>query len=1021
VLADGVEFVLALSRHGPGGSRSEGSMTNSEDSMTDESEESQGSASTDGKKDATLMPRLFQLADRRELPKELQEQAALLDEVQELKAILEREYALTFDVRTAHPKVSAREIAQPCSYDTIQAACSDVAKIARSGLCEVYDLKRARANHDSQDLKGAMLRCGLRKQRGMGLEWSDCLRLIVSWNHVGIFRQVLSRLKVSHQSTRVAMEVAFHNALCDDKVDLIRVLLSYSIGAAGYDVRQCAMPYPKLWASARLLFLRQKQDHEQLTKAGRAIGRWMNLFSQALTSPMLGFRSTSQSAFQRFDTLLKLAREEESANRLILRSGAAKRHQAPDEHTEKHGPDKKDSSIPRSNSANRLWSVLGVGSALEKISFNSVRAIGRKGGDSEGSMVHRTMSESLPSNSHASSARGDAGSGGRSGAVAESKHSFAVLESVYGLILGDQWHYRTGSIGPEMDLFLWVLLMRRQKMAKLIWGRLESPIRTALTAVVFYRNWAEYPEVKPHEAAQMLESAQEFEDMAMQVTKIMLRLNEEQALEALERPCKQWRGLTSIDVALMGNSKQFIKECCGAALDYRWSGDLEPYHQPIGLYPSVLLSVLSCGVLAPYLLEFRRPPRAELLRPPTQKMRIPVDAAAMLGARSEDDVNNYHARQHDRLFLQLQSVQGLGKVRRQDMHKKVRAESDGTSWQEKIGLFFLSPVTLFVIDALQQVVRIGLLLSLLFHRQHHDEFAQAAELDGEAASSADAHAAHAHAVHGEDAWQTWNERVVCLLMFSSTVTELAQVLVDGARQHFAVLWNWCELFVVIFFWLGFSSRAFSSSSSSSSSSASCAASDADGMQNLFYSLSLFFMWTSAYSILSIHEDLGPLVIVIRRMGTDMVKFAAVWLLLLLAFSCLLLGAELVVEKTAADPVPVDGGAEGKAHYMGAWASWWFWRTYYQAMGQPFFDEMPSLASNATTIVMWPIMNVMMVNLLVAIMSDTYAEVICVCMSVCLCVCVMMVNLLVAILSDTYAEVYVYVYIVCDCVCVCVCL
>jgi hypothetical protein len=140
-------------------------MTESEDSMTDESEESQGPASIDAKRDATLVPRLFQLADRKELPAELHEQAAHMTQVQELKTGLEREYALKFHVRAAHLRASARESAQPCAYDTIQAACSNVAKIARSGLCEVYDLKRARANRDSQDLKGAMLRCGLRKQR----------------------------------------------------------------------------------------------------------------------------------------------------------------------------------------------------------------------------------------------------------------------------------------------------------------------------------------------------------------------------------------------------------------------------------------------------------------------------------------------------------------------------------------------------------------------------------------------------------------------------------------------------------------------------------------------------------------------------------------------------------------------------------------------------------------------------------------------------------------------------------------
>ena len=95
-----------------------------------------------------------------------------------------------------------------------------------------------------------------------------------------------------------------------------------------------------------------------------------------------------------------------------------------------------------------------------------------------------------------------------------------------------------------------------------------------------------HAQVKPHDAAQMLESAQEFEDMAKQLMKVAFRLNEELALERLERPSKQWQGLTSIDVALLGNSKHFIEECCGAALDYRWSGDLEPYHQPVGLYSS---------------------------------------------------------------------------------------------------------------------------------------------------------------------------------------------------------------------------------------------------------------------------------------------------------------------------------------------------------------------------------------------------------------------------------------------------
>jgi hypothetical protein len=243
------------------------------------------------------------------------------------------------------------------------------------------------------------------------------------------------------------------------------------------------MPYPKLWASARLLLLSRKQDHGPRTKEGRAVGRWMSLFSQALTSPTLG-RRTSQSAFQRFGALLKLAREDESANRLIIRSGAAHRHQAHDAQTENHGPHKKDSSNPLHR--------ISVGSAYEKFSFNSVRALGGKCGHGESSTSQRKTSAAECRDSEFMQSLSQ-------NTVAESKHSFTVLEGVYALILGDQWHYRTCSHGPEMDLFLWAILMRRQKMAKLIWGRLELPIFAALTAVVFYRNWAKYSEVKPHQ------------------------------------------------------------------------------------------------------------------------------------------------------------------------------------------------------------------------------------------------------------------------------------------------------------------------------------------------------------------------------------------------------------------------------------------------------------------------------------------------------------------------------------------
>ena len=333
-------------------------------------------------------------------------------------------------------------------------------------------------------------------------------------------------------------------------------------------------------------------------------------------------------------------------------------------------------------------------------------------------------------------------------------------------------------------------------------------------------------------------------------------------------------------------------------------------------------------------------------------------------------------------------------------------------------------VTLFVVDALLQVARLLITMSFLFHASGGGR-----DLRGVGQGGAGEGVEAVRAASGR--WYLLQEYVLYMLMVSSTITQLVHLGMEGLTAHCAVLWNWSEAAVVCCFWLGVGcgmlgqpllgqplyplssadarpggghrfeapeNASFGHDSSAQSAheplvhpgfSAGAAAAagkegeiwfGGDGLENLFYSLSLFFMWTSSYSIMSIHKDLGPLVIIIRRMAFDMLNFAVVWMVLLMAFSCLLQGADLLHPPSAptstnsTNTFKEEGGEGARGHYMGDWSSWWIWRTYYQAMGQPFFDEMPSGYSNAATIFMWPIMNVMMVNLLVAMMSDTYAQV-----------------------------------------------
>jgi hypothetical protein len=49
------------------------------------------------------------------------------------------------------------------------------------------------------------------------------------------------------------------------------------------------------------------------------------------------------------------------------------------------------------------------------------------------------------------------------------------------------------------------------------------------------------------------------------------------------------------------------------------------------------------------------------------------------------------------------------------------------------------------------------------------------------------------------------------------------------------------------------------------------------------------MWMMVLNIISIRKDLGPLVSVFARMGTDMLTFGTIWIILLLGFSCAMHG------------------------------------------------------------------------------------------------------------------------------------
>jgi hypothetical protein len=181
----------------------------------------------------------------------------------------------------------------------------------------------------------------------------------------------------------------------------------------------------------------------------------------------------------------------------------------------------------------------------------------------------------------------------------------------------------------------------------------------------------------------------------------------------------------------------------------------------------------------------------------------------------------------------------------------------------------------------------------------------------------------------------WTEYVMAVVQLSALITEFFQLLLDGPASYFEVKWNWIKCFVIIFFWMGFwdiwarvknaeicasseeacaqasvkdahitaflkaASTGWGQDKTAESCAvwASCAAAGSSTGNNgrdaefghSMYSLSLCFMWLRVLRLVSVNKDLGPLVVVVGRMGRDMCVFGVIWIVLLLAFSSALYG------------------------------------------------------------------------------------------------------------------------------------
>jgi hypothetical protein len=142
---------------------------------------------------------------------------------------------------------------------------------------------------------------------------------------------------------------------------------------------------------------------------------------------------------------------------------------------------------------------------------------------------------------------------------------------------------------------------------------------------------------------------------------------------------------------------------------------------------------------------------------------------------------------------------------------------------------------------------------------------------------------------------------------------------------------------------------------------------------VFYGLAVSLVWMRTLQFFLVHKGLGQFVRVLVNMTSDLRAFSLVWAVFLFTF-----GTALLATGAGRDPPPPPGTATAgdssdPATPMQGWGLWWFVRTLLQSMGHGYIEEMDSHSSSVVFILMWPVFQILLVNLLIAVMNDRYED------------------------------------------------
>uniref|UniRef100_A0A7S0EPH8 Ion transport domain-containing protein n=1 Tax=Hanusia phi TaxID=3032 RepID=A0A7S0EPH8_9CRYP len=266
---------------------------------------------------------------------------------------------------------------------------------------------------------------------------------------------------------------------------------------------------------------------------------------------------------------------------------------------------------------------------------------------------------------------------------------------------------------------------------------------------------------------------------------------------------------------------------------------------------------------------------------------------------------------------------------------------------DRLGSFLASPIVIFVANGVEYLVLTSCFTFLIMPGNKHS--------------------LQPHEIH-------YFEYVLLGHYLSTVVREISQLLLEGVVEYFASIWNIMEIGAIVAYVVGFFQHVYCQHHADTCNDvvfnpAMIGYSTPFVSFRFSYCLCLFFTYLRLLQFLLACKNVGVLVWIIFEMLIDILKFELVYFIFLISLAILILGTTL--PQALKDTCLVDYEQLDSYNYVTCYSIWWIYRTMLMSWGDFHIEEMTSDASILFFIMAYIVLNIILLNLLIALMSDTY--------------------------------------------------